>query len=95
MKYFIINGSPHKGNTWKLVECADGIIIASATFNIWETGLLKNLLDHLCHLQHRPCFLGKKALVLTSVGGVGGAGTIKSVTGTLYGIGFNRCYSYV
>ena len=35
----------------------------------------------------------KKAFVLTSVGGVGGSGTIKSITGTLYGIGFNKCYS--
>lgn len=150
MKYLIVNGSPHKGNTWKLVECvvryikeknpqdeikeihlmdlgipfctgcsncfrkgrqycphkdkidivfdamewADGIIIASTTFNMRETGLLKNLFDHLCFLQHRPHFFTKKAFVLTSVGGVGSSGTIKSVTALLYGIGFNKCYSY-
>lgn len=150
MRYLIINGSPHKGNTWKLAECvvrnikekdvhceireihlmelgipfctgcsncfrkggqycphkdkmeivlnalewADGVIIASTTFNTRETGLLKNLFDHMCYLLHRPQFFTKKAFVLTSVGGAGGSGTIKSVTGTLYGIGFNKCYSF-
>ena len=26
MKYLVINGSPHKGNTWKIVECALEVI---------------------------------------------------------------------
>lgn len=150
MKYLVINGSPHKGNTWKLaeyavecikkqdseaefeeiqlmqleipfclgcsncfrkgpeycphkekmkvvldaVESADGIIVASTTFNRRETGLLKNLFDHLCYLMHRPRFYTKKALVLTTVGGVGSGGAVKSIAGTLRAIGFNYCYSY-
>lgn len=88
---------PHKDKidiVFEAMKLADGIIIASTTFNMRETGLLKNLLDHLCYLQHRPYFFSKKALVLTTVGGVGGSGTIKSIAGTLYGIGFNKCYSY-
>jgi multimeric flavodoxin WrbA len=150
MKYLVINGSPHKGNTWKLVECAvsyvkeldkdaqfreiqlmdlnlpfctgcsncfrkgrelcphrekidvvfngfewaDGLIISSTTFNMRETALLKNLIDHFCYLMHRPHFFTKKAVFITSVGGVGAKGAVKSVTGSLYAIGFNRCYSY-
>lgn len=150
MKYLVLNGSPHKGNTWRLVECAinkikqidteceikelhlmelkipfcigcsncfrkgreyclhknqigivleamewaDGIIVASTTFNMRETGLLKNLFDHLCYLLHRPHFFTKKALILTSVGGVGSGGALKSIKGTLHGIGFNKCYTY-
>lgn len=150
MKYLVINGSPHKGNTWKLVEYAvscvkeldkdaefreiqlmdlnlpfctgcsncfrkgrefcphhdkvdvvynsmewaDGLILSSTTFNMRETALLKNLIDHFCYLMHRPHFFTKKALFITSVGGVGAKGAVKSVTGSLAGIGFNRCYSY-
>lgn len=73
-------------------DAADGIVVASATYNLRETGMLKNLLDHMCYLLHRPRFFTSKALVITSVGGVGGGSAAKSIAGTLRGIGFNRCY---
>ncbi|NLG04603.1 MAG: NAD(P)H-dependent oxidoreductase, partial [Clostridia bacterium] len=148
MKYLVINGSPHKGNTWKItmeakqqimnedpasvfeevhlaqlnlpfctgcsncfrkggeycphkeimnmmiekMETADGILIASTTFNCRETAILKNFFDHMCYMLHRPRFFTKKALVITSVGGVGGGQTVKSVVATLRGIGVNKCY---
>lgn len=148
MKYLFINGSPHKGNTWKLVETvqgilktiepgsiieeihlvnlklpfctgcslcfrtggtkcphneaiqrvleaieeADGIIVASTTYNRTETTLLKNFFDHLCYLLHRPQFFTKKALVITTTGGVGAKSAAKSIASFLKGIGFNRCY---
>ena len=150
MKILIINGSAHRGNTWKLVEqaknclvesqkeiefdevhlieeglpfcigcsncfrvgyekcphynvigkiiekieTADGIIIATTTYNMRETALLKNLFDHFCFMLHRPHFFKSKALVITTTGGVGGHAAAKSVKGTLLGIGFNRCYMY-
>ena len=149
MKYLIINGSPHKGNTWKVTQAimeqlkeldeeytaeeihlmetglpfctgcsncfrkgdkfcphqnimseiinkmeeADGVIVSTTTFNCRETALLKNFLDHLNYLLHRPLFFTKKAMVVTTVGGVGGKSTVKSVTGTLRGMGFNKCYA--
>lgn len=150
MKILIINGSAHKGNTWKLVEqakqyleelnreiefdeihlikedlpfcvgcsncfrvghekCphysivrkiiekmenADGIIFSSTTYNMRETALLKNLFDHLCFMFHRPHFFRSKALVITTTGGVGGHNSAKSISSTLKGIGFNRCYIF-
>ena len=150
MKILIINGSGHKGNTWKLVEqangylkklngeiefeeihlikenlpfcigcsncfrvghekCphysivgkiiqkmenADGMIFASTTYNMRETALLKNLFDHLCFMLHRPHFFRSKALVITTTGGVGGSSSAKSISSTLKGIGFNRCYLF-
>lgn len=150
MRILIINGSAHKGNTWKLVEqakkclterdcevtfeeihlmeeklpfcigcsncfrlghekCphynivgkiieriegADGIIFATTTYNMRETALLKNLLDHLCFMLHRPHFFESKALIITTTGGVGGKAAAKSVKGTLTGIGFNKCYIF-
>lgn len=150
MKYLFINGSAHKGNTWKLAELvqefileadvdaafeeihlyeknmpfccgcsncfrighgkcphfkylepiiqameqADGIIFTSTTYNMRETALLKNLFDHFCFYLHRPHFFTSKALVLTTTGGIGGKAAAKSISGTLKGIGFNRCYLF-
>jgi multimeric flavodoxin WrbA len=148
MNYLIINGSPHKGNTWRILEqvisdirlkdnlavfdiihlaemnlpfcrgcsicfrlghekCphsetttaiiekiskADGVIFTSATYNMRETALLKNLFDHLCFMLHRPFFFQSKALVITTTGGVGAKSAAKSIASFLKGIGFNRCY---
>lgn len=150
MNIVVINGSAHKGNTWKLVEqakrmllemdreiifeeihlakeeipfcigcsncfrlgyekCphypavgklvekmdqADGVIISSSTYNMRETALLKNFLDHLCFMLHRPHFFKSKALVITTTGGVGGKAAAKSISAALQGIGFNRCYRF-
>ena len=74
------------------MEAADGIIVASTTFNMRETALLKNLFDHFCFMMHRPHFFTKKAMVITSVGGMGGKTAAKGITATLKGIGVNRCY---
>lgn len=146
----MINGSPHRGNTWKLAEIvrkelfeldadceiaeihlaeleipfctgcsscfrlgnekcphyskmkviieameqADGIIFVSSTFNIRPTALLKNMFDHLCFYMHRPHFFTKKALILTTTGGVGGGKAAREIAATLYGIGFNRCFLF-
>lgn len=147
MKYLILNGSGHKGNTWQLVthamnvlkklddnydakeihlssmnipfccgcsncfrlgyetcphyskikviveemEQADGIIIASTTYNMSQTALLKNVFDHFCFFIHRPHFFKSKALVITTTGGVGGKKAAKEIASTLYAIGFNQC----
>ena len=74
------------------MEQADGLIIATTTFNLRETALLKNFLDHFNYMLHRPHFFTKKALIITTVGGIGGKNTIKSIKGTLQGMGFNKCY---
>lgn len=148
MKYLLINGSPHKGNTWKLVEemkteiavlapetefhelmlatlnlpfclgcslcfrkgheyCphnqivqkvideiewADGVIFSTTTFNMQPTALTKNMLDHLCFMLHRPRFFTKKAIVVSTTGGVGAQSTVKYVSETLSALGFNKCF---
>lgn len=150
MKILIINGSAHKGNTWKLaehtkpdlsecnketefqeihlseeslpfctgcsncfrighehcphysimekiiekIEDADGVIFVSPAYNMRETALLKNLFDHMCFMLHRPHFFRSKALIITSAGGVGAKKCAKSISSTLKGIGFNRCYIF-
>lgn len=150
MKFLFINGSPHKGNTWKLsqivkenlikidssvefeeihlikenipfcigcsncfrlgyekcphynkispiikyIEEADGVIFVSSTFNMKETALLKNLFDHLSFMLHRPYFFKSKSMIITTAGGVGAKSAAKSISATLKGIGFNRCYLF-
>lgn len=86
---------PHKAIMFKIIykiNDADALIMITTTYNARETALLKNFLDHMNYLLHRPQFFTKKALVITTVGGFGGKATIKSITGTLSGMGFNKCY---
>lgn len=90
------NKCPHHNIMGRIIEKineADGIIICSSTFNWRETGILKNMLDHLCFMLHRPYFYNSKALVITTTGGTGGKKSAKSISSYLYGIGFNRCYN--
>lgn len=86
---------PHKSIMSRIIgqiDTADALIMVSTTYNTRETALLKNFLDHMNYLLHRPRFFAKKALVITTVGGFGGKTTIKSIAGTLRGMGFNKCY---
>lgn len=87
---------PHNNIIGRIIEKideADGVIICSSTFNWRETGVLKNMFDHFCFMLHRPYFYNSKALVITSTGGTGGKKSAKSISSTLYSIGFNRCYN--
>ena len=87
---------PHYGIVGKIIEkieTADGVIVCSTTYNWRETSILKNLTDHLCFMLHRPHFYKGKALIITTTGGTGGEKSAKSISSTLLGIGFNRCYN--
>lgn len=76
------------------IDWADGVIFATTTFNMQPTALTKNFLDHLCFMLHRPYFFTKKAIALSTVGGIGAKDTVKSLAGTLRGLGFNKCYPF-
>jgi multimeric flavodoxin WrbA len=47
---------------------ADGLIITSPVYVNDISGMLKNWIDRLAFLCHRPGFAGKQALILTTVG---------------------------
>lgn len=147
MRVLMLNGSPHRGNTWKLasllreemlaldadiafeeihlaeiglpfcagcslcfrsghakcphhvqiepvleaIERCDGVIVASSCYQMNVTGTMKNFTDHLCFLLHRPRFFDKKAIAVSTTGGVGARGATKFLAGALRGWGFNRC----
>ncbi|MEN6341620.1 MAG: flavodoxin family protein [Methanospirillum sp.] len=50
---------------------ADGVIFASPVYGMNVSGLFKNFVDRFCYIFHRPRFFDKKALLLTTAGGVG------------------------
>lgn len=148
MKILIINGGPHKGNTWLLTEKAkkillkfdktivfreihisdvnlpfctgcsncfrrghmmcphnkiiqpimdaiedsDAVIFSVPCFQGHLPGILKNYTDHMAFMLHRPRYFTKKALIISTTGGVFANSTTKALADTLSGWGFNKCY---
>lgn len=77
---------------YDMIEEHDGFIIGAATYNMAPNALAKNLIDHLCFMMHRPQYFTKKAIVVSTTGGVFADKTVNYLAGTLQSIGFNRCY---
>lgn len=57
--------------------CADGVILSSPVYAINITGQLKLVIDRLSYLFHRPEFVGKPFLNLTTTAGGGIKETLK------------------
>ncbi len=86
---------PHNDTMQPLIDKileSDGVIFAAPTFNLDMPALTKNVLDHLCFALHRPIFVGKKALIISTTGGIGAKQSTKKLEGTLLGMGFIKCY---
>jgi Multimeric flavodoxin WrbA len=56
---------------------ADGLILVSPVYVMHVSALLKNFIDRMAYLCHRPEYHGKKALLLTTTGGMGIKETLK------------------
>lgn len=50
---------------------ADGLVLASPAYVMNVSALMKNFIDRLACLCHRPAYHGRKALVLSTSGGAG------------------------
>ncbi|UYP44738.1 hypothetical protein NEF87_001023 [Candidatus Lokiarchaeum ossiferum] len=48
------------------LDNADGLIISCPVYVDNVSGLMKNFIDHLAYLLHRPRFFGKKAIIIVS-----------------------------
>ncbi|CDG65875.1 MAG: hypothetical protein PWQ15_1011 [Methanobacterium sp.] len=59
----------------KMAE-ANGLVLVSPVYVMTVSALLKNFIDRMAYLCHRPEYHGKKALVLCTTGGVGGKETL-------------------
>jgi multimeric flavodoxin WrbA len=60
-------------------EAANAIVMASPVYVDDVSGLMKNLMDRLAYLCHRPALGGKYAYVLTSVGSGGTGHTLRTM----------------
>jgi len=53
----------------KITWC-DAMIITSPVYSLQISGQLKNFIDHMSYNFHRPKYFNKKALIITTTGGV-------------------------
>ncbi len=68
---------------------ADGIILASPVYNNHITGIMKNFVDRLGFMAHRPRFFDKYAMVMAVCGGFG-AGKANQYMKDIFSVfGFN------
>ncbi len=48
------------------MQAADGVILVSPTYTGNVSALMKNLMDRMAYTAHRPAFLGKPAILVTT-----------------------------
>jgi len=60
------------------MQQADGVIFVSPVYTSNVTGLMKNFMDRIAYLAHRPAFLGKPAM-LVATGSLETADTLKAL----------------
>ena len=68
------------------IEEVDGVILASPTFSMNVTWVMKNFFDRLSYIMHRPKFFKQKFMLLIVSGSImGGKETIKSLSFAAFG----------
>lgn len=86
---------PHASIIQPIVEKirkSDAIIIASPVYAMNVTALLKNFIDHIAYLYHRPEFFDKKALVVVTTAGAGHKKVANYIDETIRHWGVNKVY---
>jgi multimeric flavodoxin WrbA len=71
------------------IEHSDGVIFATPTYAFSISARLKNFLDRLSFIFHRPRFFGKAFTAIVVQGFYGGAGTLKYLNFAAEGLGFH------
>ena len=74
------------------INDAEGIIIASPVYAMNVSALLKNFIDHVAYLYHRPRFFTKKAMVIVTTAGAGQKDVANYIDETLRHWGVNKVY---
>ena len=70
------------------MDAADGVIVASPVYVDDVSGRIKNWMDRLAYLSHRPAMGGKCAFTLATVGGSPTTRTLRTMDGALLTWGF-------
>jgi hypothetical protein len=71
------------------MDANDGVIVASPVYVDDVSGRIKNWMDRLAYLSHRPPMSGKCAFTLATVGGSPTARTLRTMDGALLTWGFH------
>jgi len=69
------------------LQSCDALILASPVYAHQVTALMKGFVDHFAFLFHRPCLVGKPAVVVSTTGGSGLKETLGYLRFTLTGWG--------
>jgi NAD(P)H-dependent FMN reductase len=65
----------------KRMLAADGIIMASPVYVMNVSGLIKNFIDRMAFICHRPRFFTRHAMVVSTTGNIGLRSVLKYLTG--------------
>jgi multimeric flavodoxin WrbA len=68
---------------------SDGIVFATPNYSFQVTALMKNFLDRISFILHRPRFFGKTLMAMVTQGIFGGASIVKYLEFVGQGLGFN------
>ena len=68
---------------------ADGVIFASPVYVEDVNGIMKNFIDRMAFICHRPAFTGKKSIVITTSGGGATSHAIRTISTAIQSSGFN------
>lgn len=76
------------------MEEADGLVMVSPVYVMTVSALLKNFIDRVAYLCHRPVYHRKKALIMCTTGGIGIKETLNYMETVVEGWGYKvngRC----
>lgn len=71
------------------MDAADGVIVAGPVYMDDVSGLIKNWIDRMAYLSHRPAMGGKCAFTIATVGGSGTSRTLRTMDAALLTWGFH------
>jgi len=71
------------------IENSDGIIFATPNYAFQVTARMKNFIDRMSFMYHRPRFFGKAATAIVTQGVYGGGGILKYLYSTGESLGFH------
>jgi len=71
------------------MEQSDGIILATPTYTFQVAARMKNFLDRLAFICHRPRFFGKTCTAIVTQGFYGGGAVLKYLNFTAGSLGFH------
>jgi Multimeric flavodoxin WrbA len=70
------------------ITAADGVIIASPVYVEDVNGIMKNFIDRMAFICHRPAFAGKSVIIITTSGGGATSHAIRTISTAAQSWGF-------